>query len=80
MPYKTVGVEVYIDLNEFSDEDILEEVERRDLKVENLDQDWLVFGQEEKDLLDKIYHNRRNHQTFDAELDQLIYNVLGRIL
>lgn len=75
MPFVTVNVE--LDLDQISDEDIMEEVTRRDLQLENLE---LVFDQEQKLLLEKIFHYRRNHQNFDVELDQLIKNVLGRIL
>ena len=75
MPFVTVNVE--LDLDQISDEDIMEEVTRRDLQLENQE---LIFDQEQKQLLEKIYHYRRNHQNFDVELDQLIKNVLGRIL
>jgi len=76
MPYVTVNVDV--DISEFSDSEILEEVERRDLKLDN--DELPMFTEEDKELLAAIYINRRLNLNFDSQLDQLIYNLLGRIL
>jgi len=65
-------VEVDIDLNDFSDEDILEEMEHRGLSM--------VDVTINTELLVTIYHKRRNGKDYQTELDQLIYNGIGRIL
>lgn len=70
MPY----VEVDISLDEFSDEDLLEELERRDIYIDdNTDQSV-------KDLIEKIYLKRMFGLDFLKEVDDLIYRVVGRIV
>jgi len=65
-------VEVDVDLNDFSDEDILEEMEHRGLSI--------VDGASNTELLVTIYYKRRMGQDYQMELDQLIYNGIGKIL
>ena len=70
-----VSVEKYIDIDvdmdDFDDEDIIAEFERRGLGV--------VPGDSEG-LLRTIFEKRRTGQDFERELDQLIYNGLGRLV
>lgn len=72
-----VSVEKYIDIDvdmdDFEDNDILEEMERRGLGTVASPGDNLA-------LLESIFQKRRTGQSFEQELDQLIYNSLGRIL
>ena len=68
----TVYTEVDVDLDDFDDEDLIEEVERRNLGV-NTD----MYGRE---LVERIYQLRRNGQDYQVELDQLIYNVTGKFV
>ena len=72
-----VSVEKYIDIDvdmdDFEDNDILEEMERRGLGTVASPDDNLA-------LLESIFQKRRIGQSFEQELDQLIYNSLGRIL
>lgn len=70
MPY----VEVDISLDEFSDEDLLEELERRNIyKDDNTDQSV-------KYLIEKIYLKRMFGLDFLKEVDDLIYQIIGRIV
>ena len=72
--YTTVykEVEIDVDLDDFDDEDILEEMETRGLSVG-------VSG-DGKDLLYSIWLKRREGKDYQAELDKLIYNGLGKIV
>ena len=70
MPY----VEVEVDLNEFSDEELLQELERRQIELDN------NLNSEFKDLVEKIYLKTIFGLDFVKEVDHLIYAVLGRIL
>lgn len=74
--YKTVytEVEVDVDLADFETEDLLDELESRgELPV---DSDY-----DAKDLLTAIWLKRRVGRTdYQAELDQLIYAGLGKII
>lgn len=70
MPY----VEVEVDLNEFSDEELLQELERRQIELDD------NSSAEFKDLVEKIYLKRIFGLDFVKEVDDLIYAVLGRIL
>jgi len=72
--YKTVYKEVEIDveLTDFDDDDLLEEMETRGLVVS-------THG-DNKQLLETIWLKRRQNQDFDNELDQLIYAALGKVV
>lgn len=76
MTYKTVytEVKVEVDISEFETDDLLDELEARgELPAEaNFDA---------KKLLEVIWLKRRNgNDNYQAELDQLIYQVLGHIV
>lgn len=66
-------VEVDVDMDDFDDDAIVDELERRGLGSAPLPGD-------NQDLLIAIFQKRRTGQTFEQELDQLIYNSLGRIV
>jgi hypothetical protein len=73
--YKTVytEVEVEVDLTDFETEDLIEELEDRDeLPSRGL------FNTNE--LVEQIWMLRRNGQDYQRQLDNLIYNVTGRIV
>ena len=72
MPTVYTEVEVDVELNDFDDDDLIEEVKRRNLGV-NTD----MYGRE---LVERIYQLRRNGQDYQVELDQLIYNVTGKFV
>lgn len=67
-------VEVDVDMDDFEDSDILEEMERRGLGTA------VASPSDNLELLKLIFQKRRTGQTFEQELDQLIYNGLGRIV
>jgi len=74
--YKTIytEVEVDVDLSDFDTEDLLDELASRgSLPVEG--------SEDSKELVEKIWLKRRlgNHD-YQAELDRLIYQVLGHIV
>lgn len=75
MAYKTIytEVEVEVDLDEFDDEDIIEEMERRKLSV------GPASPEEARELLEAIYYKRVMNKDFTAELDRYFYLTLGRI-
>ena len=72
--YKSIytEVEVEVDLTDFDTEDLLEELEERG--------QYLGNSTDSKELVEIIWMRRRNGQNYDAPLDQLIYNVTGRII
>jgi hypothetical protein len=68
----TVYVDVDIDLTDFDTEDLIEELESRGgMPVDN-------GGA--KQVVETIYQKRRLGQDYDSEVDQLIYQVLGRVI
>lgn len=77
MPYVYKEVEVEIDLEDFDDDDLVEELERRGrgYNTQGVDAD------EMRVLLEKIWIKRRSGSAnFDQELDALIWGVLGRVV
>ena len=71
MPTVYTEVEVDVELSDFDDDDLIEEVERRRLGVD-------IATDDAKELIEKIYHLRRLGRDYESELDQLIYAVTGR--
>ena len=65
---RDVEVEFHVDLEDFEDEELLDELASRNLQQGNV-----------QELIEKIYHKRRLSQNFDDELDKLIYAILGRV-
>lgn len=72
MPYVYKEVEVDIDLDDFDTDELIEELERRGCGT-------VDYG-DGKEVLRIIYEKRRLKQDYQAELDQLIWMGLGRIL
>lgn len=70
MPYITLDV----DLDEFSDEDLMEELERRNLVDEK------TIDSKIKVIIEKIHLKRMFGLNFLKEVDELIYEVTGRIV
>jgi hypothetical protein len=65
-------VEVDVDLSDFDTDDLVEELESRGVGTSE-------FG-DGKEILQTIYEKRRLKQDYQAELDQLIWMGLGRVL
>lgn len=70
--YKTVYTEVDVDLSDFDTEDLIEELELRGSGT-------VDYG-DGKELLNAIWLKRRLGQDYQTELNQLIYNGLGKII
>jgi hypothetical protein len=72
--YKTIytDVEVEVDLEDFSDEELLDELAERDLIPDS--------GGNGNELIDKIFHLRRQGKNFDKELDEYLYIQTGRAI
>ena len=73
--YKTIytEVEVDVDLADFDTDDLIEELESRGHGAD-------VEDSTSTELIGIIYEKRRMGKPFEQELDQLIYQVTGRIL
>lgn len=61
---------VYIDLDEIDTEDLIKELESRDI-IPNSE---LIT-----ELITEIFHKRRLNQDYQPDLDRLIYEQIGRI-
>ena len=72
--YKTIytEVEVGVDLSEFDTDDLIEELESRGAGTTD-------YG-DGKDILMSIYEKRRLGRDYQAELDQLIWLGLGKVI
>ncbi len=75
--YKTVHTEVEVEVNleDFDTDDLIEEVEDRGYKCTVTNFDNAPHG-----ILEKIFLKRREGKDYQQELDQLIYDVLGKIV
>jgi len=73
--YRTVykEVEVDIELDDFDDDDLIDELERRGRGFE-------VDSWTPTELVTKIWEKRRIGQDYQKELDDLIFVTLGRVL
>ena len=76
MAYKTVEVDVDIDLDEFDDDELLDELERRGLDMNTRS----VSGDQMRELLEKIWQNRREGKNYQRELDDIIWYGLGKLV
>ena len=73
MPTVYTEVEVDVDLDDFTDDDLIDEMERRGLGAE-------LAESTATELIDQIYQKRRLGQDYNRDLDQLIYQVTGRVI
>jgi hypothetical protein len=65
-------IEVEIDLDDFSDKDLIDELESRGT--------YTPFMGDADVLIDKIFHARRQGKPYDHLLDQYLYEVTGRVV
>ncbi|MFZ9515408.1 MAG: hypothetical protein ACO29P_09270 [Bacteroidia bacterium] len=63
-------IDVEVDLEDFEDDDLIEELERRGKYNPS-------YGDSD-DLIDKIYHARRQGKPYEHLLDELLYMKTGR--
>ena len=73
--YKTVytEVEVDVDLGDFETDDLIDELESRGSLPLEIDTAGTA-------ILNLIYEKRRLGQDYQSELDQLIWEVLGKLI
>jgi hypothetical protein len=78
MSYVTVSADVDARdvLDEIDTDELIEELERRgkDYNTQGVDADAM------RELLEKIWINRRTGKDYQSELNALIYGVLGKIV
>lgn len=73
MPTVYTEVEVDVNLDDFDDYDLIEELERRGKGFE-------VASNTPTELVTEIYEKRRLGKDYQRELDELIYVAIGKIL
>ena len=73
--YRTVEkwVDVDVDLEDFDDEDLLDEIEARGLQSFSKPEYMIA-------LFKQLYQLRRTGQDYQGVLDELIYEILGKIV
>jgi hypothetical protein len=76
MPHVNTYVEVDDVLDELSDDDLIKELKRRGYDYNT----QFVDGEEMRQVLQTLYVKRRTGKDYQAELDQLIYGILGKII
>ena len=76
MPYVEVWVDPEDNLEEYSDDELIDELKRRgqDYNTTFVDADAM------RSVLEKIWLNRRLGKDYQTELNELIYGVLGKIV
>lgn len=77
MAYRTIytEVEVEVDMDDFSDEDLLEELESRNIQPDGWDN-----PENTKELVYKMYEKVRLNQNIDEELREFFWRAIGRSL
>ena len=77
MAYKTIEtyVEVDVDMDDFSDEDLLDELERRNIQPVGWDD-----PERTKELIYKMYEKACLNKNIDEELREFFWRTIGRNL
>lgn len=75
MPTKYTEVEVDIDLDDFDDDELIDELERRNIQVSSWEDPDAT-----KDLVYKMYEKKRLGQNIDEELREFFWRSIGRSL
>jgi hypothetical protein len=73
MPTVYTEVEVDVGLEDFDDEDLIEELESRGKGFE-------IASRNGTEIVRAIYEKRRLGQDYQYELDELIYMAIGKIV
>ena len=76
MPYVNTYIEVDDVLDELSDDELIDELKRRGKDYNT----QFVDGEEMRQVLQTLYEKRRVGKDYQAELEQLIYGILGKIV
>lgn len=72
MPY----IDGVVDLEDFDDDELLEEVVARNLVIALSEAE----GSETYQLITSIWNKRRLGVGYDADIDALIYHVIGKVV
>jgi len=77
MVYRTIStyVDVDVDLNEFDDDELLDELDRRNIQPAGWDN-----PENTKELVYKMYEKKRLNQNIDEELREFFWRTIGRNL
>ena len=76
MPYVTIEEEVWVDLDDFETEDLVEELKTRKTSLPST-----IQSANAVDLVGEIYIAKHvRNQDYDRLVDELIYSVLGKIV
>lgn len=75
--YVTVSTDVDIYLDEIDTDDLIEELESRNVPSRHVPPQ---FGGSGDGIVDKIYQARRLGQPYEHLLDQFLYQVTGRVI
>lgn len=70
----TATVDVDVDMEDIDTDDLIAELESRGQYVDGME------PADVKGMVQTIWEKRRNGHTYERELDNLIYSVLGRIV
>lgn len=76
MPTVYTEVEVDVDLSDFDDDDLCDEMERRGLDLNSK----YISGDEMQELITRVWQLRRTGQDYQRELDQLIWYGIGKVV
>lgn len=76
MPTVYTEVEVDVDLDNFDDDDLIDEMERRGLDLNSK----YINGDDMRELLTQVWIKRREGRDYQRELDQLIWYGIGKIV
>jgi hypothetical protein len=77
MPYVTIEEEVWVDLDDFDTDDLEEELLKRNSQVTRHSR---PAPSDNTILLMNIYEKRRTGRDYQQDLDEFIYNNIGRIV
>ena len=77
MVYRTIStyVDVDVDLNEFDDDELLDELDRRNIQPAGWDN-----PENTNELVYKMYEKKRLNQNIDEELREFFWRTIGRNL
>ena len=76
MPEVEVWTTVDVDLDDFTDDDLIEELESRGLDLNT----QYVDGDTMRELITQVWHRRRMGQDYQQALDQVIWYGIGKIV
>jgi hypothetical protein len=66
-----------VDLDDFDDDELWKEVVARNLVIDNMSE---TEGSETYQLITYIWNKRRLGVNYDADIDALIYHVIGKVV